>query len=189
MTYSITCECGRTVPVAAAMAGGKAICTCGTENAVPRLSQLRVAAGQGAFDASSIDVVRRLVREGQLPTGAQCEVCGSATSETLHCTVLCEQTVVTGGGSDRWWILTLLLLPLGFLYWRSGSSQPLKQHGRDVHVEVPLRICSGCRKQVAARGSAGLAAILQRTPATAQLLQDFPEAEIVPGGLGRLPSI
>jgi hypothetical protein len=191
MSFFVDCECGKSIPVTAAMAGGSATCTCGRARTVPRLSQLRQAAGQGAFDTNSVDVVRRMVREGRLPADNYCQVCRMPTNDTFVCTVVCERVMmVQRGGGNHWWPFSLLLLPLGILFWRLGSrgGGEIEHHGRNVSVAVPLRVCAQCRNDVARRGHAGLAELVGQTPATAELLREYPEAIITVGGRVSLPS-
>jgi hypothetical protein len=63
---------------------------------VPRLSELRHAAGQGAFEAGTIDTIHRMISEGELPWGDRCALSEHLTNNSVELTVECEQKWVRG---------------------------------------------------------------------------------------------
>jgi hypothetical protein len=67
MAYFVNCPCGERLAVKATIAGSTIQCACGRDVPVPRLSELRQAAGQGAFEAGIVDTIRRMIADGELP--------------------------------------------------------------------------------------------------------------------------
>ena len=63
---------------------------------VPKLSELRSAAGLQAFEVSIPDRLRAMGRDGRLPVECNCVICGMDTSKILNCSVECERSFVKG---------------------------------------------------------------------------------------------
>src|SRR5262245_55013132 len=90
MTFSISCDCSNRLEVTASQAGAEISCSCGRTMRVPALSQLRQLAGQGAYEAGTIDTIHRMIRDGELPYGHTCAISGHPTSDTYDLNVQCE---------------------------------------------------------------------------------------------------
>ncbi len=70
MSYSTACECGATHAVAATQAGTTLRCACGRSVTVPALSVLRQAAGQTPMPLNTVERIRAMIRDGELPKRA-----------------------------------------------------------------------------------------------------------------------
>ena len=76
-----------------------------------------------------------------------------------------------------WETLALWLAPLAMLK-SAHADDHAEQHGRDLTVPTPLRICVDCVSQVGNKKKPILA-LLQNTPIYRELLQLYPHAELV----------
>jgi hypothetical protein len=65
--YSVCCSCGRDVPVQASQAGSIVVCQCGAGLDVPPLSRLRASAGEDPIPRNTIEHIRVMIRNKELP--------------------------------------------------------------------------------------------------------------------------
>ncbi len=107
MDFSVTCECGHSVPVSAFMCGTVVTCICGANIPVPRLSELRRNAGLNAYEISVSDRLTAMNLEGRLPIETECVVCGIPTNESLECSIECERPFAKAPGFWRAFFLML----------------------------------------------------------------------------------
>jgi len=182
MSYSVTCGCGEGHAVSATQAGSTLKCDCGRSIDVPRLSVLREFAGESPVPLNTIERIRAMIQSGDLPSGDICPYSGRPANSTLYVHVQCERSWVRGG--DSWNIGTVIAyLLLGWIaaLIASRESQPEEELGRETSVELPLRISSDVdSKVVAIRGQKKLKKLLRETPIYAELLQEFPDANVRP---------
>lgn len=176
MSYRLPCDCGRPVPVAATDAGTTARCPCGRAVEVPPLHQLRAVAGEETV--SPVVALRSLLLAGRLPGTRRCARCGRDADGLAHADMKCEWAVMTGGPSKAEVAAGCLVFgALGaLLLARSLADRGSKQHGDDVVLTVPVRVCDGCRPDLA--DPAGLRDALRQTPEYAALLDKYPAARI-----------
>jgi hypothetical protein len=177
--YSVSCECGASHRVAASQAGSKLACACGRSVAVPTMSALRKAAGELAL-VSTVDQIRAMVRDGELPTGDLCPYSGRPANDTIQFHVECERAWVRGGETSTREALvwTLLLGWIGLLFSYIKSS-PREELGRDLVVVAPVKISADARsKIVRLRQQRTLKSLLSQTPIYARLLEEYPSATI-----------
>lgn len=178
MSYHVTCDCGRPVPVAATDAGSSVPCGCGRAVEVPPLHVLRRDAGQTGV--SPVATLEALLLARRLPHTRRCAVCGDDTDGLAYASVQCLWALVAGGPSRADTVGSCLLLALfGWLVifpvLFGGGGVP-EQHGQDVVLTVPVRVCDRCRAGLA--DPTALRAALLETPEYAALLDRYPKALI-----------
>ena len=181
--YSVTCECGVLHPVSATQAGSTLTCRCGRPVDVPPLSSLRKSAGESPVPLNTIERIRAMIRSGELPSGDVCPYSGRRADDTMLFHIQCERTWVRGSGewgTGKIVIYVWLLGLIGALI-ASLKSGPREELGRDISLEVPVRISADARpKLIKMRRQKTLKALLCETPIYSQLLQEFPGATIMP---------
>lgn len=183
MAYSISCDCGNIREVTATQAGTNVSCACGRSVSVPTLSKLRQLAGQGAYEAGTIDTIVRMVRDGELPSGDTCAISGLPTSDSYELYVQCESRWIKGPGTGQYLFALLMIVFLPFwIIWFVGNTLFDKEHrelGRDRGVYTPLRIREEHHQQLRRmRSQAKLRKLLRAVPIYEQLLDEFPQAKV-----------
>lgn len=185
MSYHLACSCGREIAVTADQAGTQVRCSCGRTVAVPLLSQLRLAAGKGAYEAGIVDTIHCMIADGRLPHGNCCAISGLPTDDVVTLSVQCERKHLkrTDGGHLAWVVLGILLLPLFALLrpaTREHGVDEDREIGRDVIVPAPLRVHREQRGTLAkTRSQRTLRGWLQSVPIYAQLFDEYPEATVI----------
>ena len=181
MNFLLPCECGAAIPVSAAAAGSDVTCQCGRRQVVPPLSQLRVMAGHGAYEAGTIDTIRRMIRNGELPSEVFCAVSGVPTNDTAIVRIQCERVWTSGSHLDRADKAIIGLLMFGWIGAIVGwarKDKPRKEHGRETYVDVPLRVTEEHRRHLNERNQTRLKALLRQVPIYDRLLNEYPEAVV-----------
>ena len=184
MKYSFSCECGNDLEVTATQAGTEISCACGNDARVPLLSQLRKLAGQGAYEAGTIETIIRLTRDGELPHGDICVISGLPTSDCYELYVQCESKWMKGIGKGQYLliILTMVLLPIWILWFFLGkalANDERQELGRDRGVYAPIRVRQEFHEQLRqTRSQAKLRKALRTVPVYSSLLDEFPRAKI-----------
>ena len=148
LDFSVRCECGQEHSVATTQAGTSLACLCGRSIEVPRLGELRARAGLQPVAENAVEITRRLTKEGKLPTGKCCLICGATTDSIYTPVAECEtESSQTRHDWASRVIVILLASPLFVLsYLFSGRGDEIvATHGRDTHVGLPLRICERCQ--------------------------------------------
>jgi len=174
------------MPASATQAGAQLLCLCGQEVDVPRLSDLRQAAGAQAYETSIIEVISRMARENALPITDQCAVCLQPTKDYVELHVQCESQWIQHSGAGRrlFALLATLVLPFWFLWWLIADSLMREKHverGHDRSVRVQLPACDlhqATLRQM--RSQAKLKKLLRTVPLYAELLSEFPRAKVAP---------
>lgn len=143
MEFHVECECGAQIPVTEGQSGTLVTCTCGRENAVPGLGELRRLAGLPTYQASTADVIGRMLAAGELPPGEACAKCERPTDEVLGTMAECELASmgIRGGKQSAavmlfGWIGALLV----------PDTQKTTHEGKSLAVRVPIRLCRNCRR-------------------------------------------
>ena len=186
MSYFTSCECGRTYPVSASQAGTELGCSCGRRISVPLLSELRRSAGQRAYETSTIDEIRRMLRDGELPAGDLCVLSSLPTREVYNLCVHCESKWVKGRSAWPYVLIVaafVVLTPFVWLVTALAGKDLLDNEGREVgrdrSVITPLRVHPDYHDQMRRiRSQAKLRALLRTVPVYAKLLDEFPKAKI-----------
>lgn len=182
MTYSVRCECGEVQTVSATQAGSTIQCSCARTISVPRLSQLRVAAGENSVPQSAVERVQAMIHRGELPTGNICPLTGRPANCVVYVNMQCEQKYVRKIHGDS----SVSLLPLlfggvvGHLLALLLSQRPAGNEvlGRDTWIDLPLRISSDAKSKFLRCRQSKLKSLLQQTPAYAELLKGYPHATL-----------
>jgi hypothetical protein len=180
LPFAVMCGCGQRIGVDAGMAGEEVACRCGKRMLVPRLSELRRAAGQEAYGDDPVAKIRGLRTAGiSLPEG-QCSVCRSPASQRIVFRAECEREWVKRRGTwDR--VLFVLLLPfsigLAIIAFLS-SKEETHRFGRDVVVDLPVTICENCAADFKRPGQTAISRLLVSIPLYASLLEKYPRAEV-----------
>ena len=202
--YSVDCECQQTLEVHAGQAGTVVACQCGRGVSVPRLSDLRVRAGEGAFESGVTSKIERLVGTGELPHGGECVVTGIPTDDYIEIQVLCDRQpfvpsdepsfggfgFLALGVSVMWVCAKLLKLMLRqvveFCHWIAESfRQPTKPddwaldpaNQEMIVVQCPLRMIASHHDTAATTGSRRLKRWLQTVPVYRDLFDQYPQAQ------------
>jgi hypothetical protein len=170
------------MPVAASSAGSSVECPCGQSVPVPRLSDLRDAAGQRRFETNTIDTVRRMIAEGTLPPSRECMLSGQTTDDIARIYVECERIWSRESGRKGWtFIFTAFFLPFWWL-WIILSARMLDQRpedfGRNTEVSIPIRVCREQQSRLRHMGSWELSELLRRIPIYAKLLDEYRGAKL-----------
>jgi hypothetical protein len=182
--FSVDCECGRQIKVAASQAGTEIPCDCGRLTSVPLLSKLRTSSGLDAYESGIVGTINRMIAEGELPWGDECAISGLPTLEICELKVHCEkQWTKTDTDSTRWFLFVAILLSpfLFFRVWlRNERTDPSTEvHGRDTVVRTPLRV----RKEFAAKlgrmNQRKLKRLLKTVPIYEALLKEYPGSTVL----------
>jgi hypothetical protein len=179
MEYKVRCECSAELSVTQAQAGGTCVCECGAVVDVPRLSELRLAAGQSRHPTSAVERVRGMLKRGELPSNQGCPICGNQGDEIVTFGIQCEHASSTDSQDHG-------ILAVAIFGWIGALATALRPqhrmgeiHGHEVRVEVPLRVCSQC---VGATGSRtrrrSLRKYLCTVPAYREVFDEYPNAVV-----------
>ena len=181
MNYSVTCSCGAVHAVTATQAGATLRCTCARSIDVPPLSTLRRSAGESPYPQNTIEKIRAMIHNGELPSGEVCPFSGRPADDTILLHVQCERSWVRGSDASDTDTKILYVLLFGWIgaLFASRKTGPRQEMGRDTSVDVPVRIASSVRaKLLGTRRQSALKALLKQTPIYAQLLEEFPAARV-----------
>jgi hypothetical protein len=184
MAFSIRCHCGVSHPGSASQAGTVLLCSCGAENRVPSLGELRRASDLPAYEMSVSDSLLAQLAAGEVGIGDTCVECGRRTDETLLVVAVCEQAHIHSSGGVG---LSICHIPVAEAEYRE------EVRGRNTSVPVPIRICSGCVNQMWHPRSVHAARIIRRPlyiAAVAVLVLELVEPVLpfdVPGRLSVVP--
>jgi hypothetical protein len=181
MEYQVRCdECGADIAVSQSQAGGVFLCECGTEVIIPRLSDLRLAAGQTRYSSTAVDRVRGMLKRGELPTKRSCPVCGNVGDTVVHLGIQCEKASATDSQDQG-------ILAVAVFGWLAGLAAALRPfntraseiHGRETRLEVPLQFCKSCLPQVTRSTSKRkLRQYLGGEPAYRDVFVEYPRASV-----------
>src|SRR5262245_53757367 len=130
----LDCECGDRTLVTMAEAGVRLTCSCGRILQVPNLHELRMRAGLPPFPVPTATHVEGLVKAGDLPVGTTCARCSEPAVAVLHAMAACEFLWTT---TEEWSISGIVV-----------SDREVSQHGHDLVVPVPLRLCPDCQRAI-----------------------------------------
>jgi hypothetical protein len=182
MKYSVTCSCGQILPVEATQAGSTLTCRCQQTVKVPRLSVLRLAAGESAIPLNAAERVRQAVSNGALPDNDLCPITGRVPDAIavfrIHCEKVWQQS--TGDASTLQYIFWFLVLGwIGIVIAMLRGKRDAEQRGRDTYVDAPLRVSAEVLKRLSKeRNQYSLRELLSSTTHYAELFAAYPEAEI-----------
>ena len=188
MSYSVTCPCGKRCDVAATAAGSTIACDCGRPVPVPALSELRLSAGQEAYDRGTAGQIAGMVRRGALPVDELCCISGRSTQDVAVFCIACERVQVRHSGLDLtdrtilgWLVLGWLGIIAGWIgsmfAWKK-KPKPIREHGREVVVYAPVRISEEYHPSLKRRSQRYLKDLLKNTPIYAALLKEYPKATV-----------
>jgi hypothetical protein len=182
MNLSVQCECGKQLPVSATSAGSEASCSCGLRISIPTLSELRRNAGLNPIPLNTVETIQKLIRSNALPNEKTCPISGRIADTVVYFRVECESTWVKGREplSVKWVVVYVLFFGwLGKLLATIRNDTPREELGRDVSVDVPIKVSeetlSRVLKMTAQRK---LKKILKTNPIYAKLLSEYPRAVV-----------
>jgi hypothetical protein len=185
LSYHVVCACGQRTSVSKSAAGGTVSCSqCGKDIEVPTLSQLRMLAGKGAYEAGIADTVRRTVSSGELPKGNLCQLSGRPTENITTVYVQCEEKWKRAKESNKSYIplFVLGILSLPYYLMRICTSKfdvETEVLGHDVIVPAPLRVHPDSCRELNRASQRKLRRILRTVPAYEELLNEYPRAKII----------
>lgn len=182
MKYSVTCSCGQILPVEATQAGSTLTCRCQQTVKVPRLSALRVAAGESAIPLNAAERVQQAVVNGTLPDNDLCPITGRVPDAIAVFRIRCEKVwrQSTGDASTLQYIFWFLVLGwIGIVIAMLRGKREVEERGRDTYVDAPLRVSAEVLKRLSReRNQSFLKEILANTKLYAELFGEYPDAEI-----------
>ena len=177
MAVPLRCTCGRDLSVELSQAGGEVACECGETIAVPSLSKLRELSGKGAYEAGIIDTINRMIGSGELPWGDRCAVSGEPTSDAIDLYVEAERVFQGGSNTALIALLAVVCSPLLALIL---AQKPRQDVGRTTIVHTPLRVAARNQRRVLRWSSQrAIKRWLRSVPVYAELLNDYPRAQVV----------
>jgi hypothetical protein len=195
MQFSVTCSCGRQLPVTAAEAGTAKLCECGRNHAIPRLSELRRSAvppakpdweaDLAALEKSGLpaEVLARygaasalshLFHRGIVPLGMHCLRCAIRTSHFENCWIECQ---APSAERQSWWTTLASLLSIHVLMDLAMDAKPPKVHGEELVVPTSLRLCPECATALR-RNKPALRELVLAMSLYRPLFRDYPEAQV-----------
>jgi hypothetical protein len=176
--YPVKCHCGEEIRVLPSAAGTRISCRCGREVRVPRLSELRSAAGDNRFQFSAIDALRHQLAGGVLPSSNHCAHCQAETADIMEF-VLEGYVPSVGTGGKIWWLAPLD--GFGMLFGKMRLSQVIAVHEsanpqlvRQVVVTVPLRIAAPCQPLVRSMSPPQVRELLATETLYARFFLEYP---------------
>ena len=181
--YTVFCICGKSHDVSATLAGSAFTCSCGGPVEVPKLSSLRESAGESAIPANTIETIRSMIRNEELPEGSVCPYSGRPANETIFLHVQCERIWTRGRDSTDTGHVFLAFIILGWIGALIATIRPQRRRvlGRETFIDIPIRISSDVRARLLRmRRQKKLKAMLHQTPIYSQLLHEYPNATITP---------
>jgi hypothetical protein len=182
MYLRVNCECGRELAVSATSAGSRLDCTCGRTVDVPTLSELRRNAGLNPIPLNTVESIQKLVRLGELPNEKNCPFTGRIPDTVVWLRVDCESKWVRGSEplSIPWIFFYIFLLGwVGAWLVALRKETPKEELGRDVSVDLPLRVSSEAIPNVFRMTSQRkLRKVLRQNPVYSKLLVEYPSAFI-----------
>ncbi|WP_165252387.1 hypothetical protein [Paludisphaera soli] len=177
--YGYTCGCGRAVAVSTALCGSPARCECGAETRVPSLSRLRELTGRDPYEAGLMDEIRRLIRDGRLPSSGVCALSGRPTEDTVLLSVLIPRFFQDQShrGMGKALLMTWLLGWLGFMLYQVSKKPQIEEEGAES-LEIPLRLAADQAPRARELSQRRLRKLLRTEPLYARLLQENPHSRI-----------
>lgn len=168
--FQVRCErCDKPHTVSAKQAGGSIHCSCGSDVAVPSLSQLRRTAGLGAYEKSVSERLLQLVFDDQLPTHHGCICCGDPRADRQNLVAVCERSYrkSEGGGA-----VAGSIGGIPFFFPLPGDATG-EEVGRNVTVPLVFDICSSCWRSSRRGGLWSITSIYVAIGATALSATSF----------------
>ena len=143
MALSVRCECGVDVPVSEGASGTVVQCACGRPLTVPSLVELRQQAGLRTVSAAI--AIEDMLALRELPTLTSCAQCNGPSDEIVMVTAECEKVWSNELGGISW-IIGFLVLGVWMLLLEQLREK--KEHGRNLILHLPVRICRTCHWQL-----------------------------------------
>jgi hypothetical protein len=139
-----------------------------------------MAAGHDAYETGPVDVIRNMLRRGELPSGGRCACSGVPTDDVLHLYVEAER-VYPGSDERHYAWLGLLVSPILLL---GMFQKPRPDVGRETLVETPLHVAAIHHHKVFRASQRALKKWLRKVPIYAELLEAYPGAIVKVGTVG-----
>jgi hypothetical protein len=169
--FSLKCQCGQTVTVAASEAGSTVECLCGAEVKVPSLGRLREMVGKDPYESGPADMIRRMVQTGELPAGRTCAHSRKPTDDVLDFEILVPRSFQRPQGLDKlisnFWLFGIM----GQIYMTLFRPPKIEEAGA-VRVRAPLRVSARYHAKVRRMSQRRLKKLLRTVPVYAKLLEE-----------------
>ncbi len=178
-TYSVNCECGKSIAVAQSQAGASVICDCGKTVPVPLLSALRRAAGES--NRTIVEELRFRIANKELPYENLCPFSGKLADDVVTINVQCERSWTRGGEELSLNKIIAFYIPFGWLgaLIASRRMMPLEEFGRETVIDLPLKVSAEMRSHVIRmRSQKSLKTALRTIPIYEKLLEQYPDAVV-----------
>ena len=138
MDYVLRCSCGSSLKVSDGAAGTSISCTCGKTVPVPSLAELRSQAGLLTQLNSAPQVIDDMIAAGKLPTRSSCAHCGVNAQETAD--IVAHWKTYTNVTSP-----SALNAALTVLWGVSPQSHQVDSHSMPFRI----RLCPFCVGKIA----------------------------------------
>ncbi len=173
-TYPVRCECGKSHQVPGSAAGTALTCDCRRIIEVPSFAKLKASVGESSV---SIDlVIRHMLANDELPVESDCVICFRTTKHQATFQLECEREEIARSSKLRWFeFLILCLSPIRMILMAYESEDP-QMSGRDVILELPIRICEECEPDL--KTGADVRAAMQKSDIYSQLFEKFPDSRV-----------
>jgi hypothetical protein len=170
------------IPLKLTQAGSIVTCTCGRQNQVPPMSELRQAVGQTPMPLTIVERIEQRLLQGRLPESRQCAETGISTESICEFHIVCEQPWANKGSlAERFALVFSLVFGfIGMFSAMSGSELGAEVHGRETTLTVPLRLDLERVGSIGRFSQRKLRELLSNEPLYAELLAEYPEAIISP---------
>lgn len=182
MNLSVDCECGKVIAVSSASAGDTVRCPCGRLVIVPPLSEMRRRAGLAPIPQNAAEKVKSLISSSELPDNKLCPFTGRLADTTIWLRVDCESKWIRGKEplNDHLKLLFIFLFGwVGAVIALLRSNKPIEEFGREVYVEIPLKVSGDALNSTKLlKSHSKLKNAIKCSAAYVQLLNEYPSAYV-----------
>jgi hypothetical protein len=90
-------------------------------------------------------VIENMLEHKELPTLSSCALCNGCSDEIVEVSAECEK-VWSSEPEVMSWIIGFLFFGIWMLLWEQISEK--KEHGRNLILHLPVRLCRTCHGQL-----------------------------------------
>lgn len=174
-TYPVRCECGKTHQVPGSAAGTTLTCDCRRTVEVPSFARLKSSVGESSV---SVDlVIRHMLANGELPVETDCVICFRTTKNKESFQLECEREELTRSSKLSWFeIVAMFFMSPIRLFIVANQYADTRMAGRDVILNLPIRICKECEPDL--KTGADVRAAMKKTDLYRQLFEKYPDSRV-----------
>jgi hypothetical protein len=173
--YCHACGCGLTTTVSISDAGSLIRCGCGRESKVPSLGRLRELTGKDRYESGVVDQIRRMIRNGEIPSADTCALSKRTTSDTVTASIVIPRFFKNEDKDD--WMLALMAGWVALLLVKAFRKTAFEDEGT-ITLEVPLRVAASWQGKARGLNQKRLKKALQTEPMYSRLLKENPHCRV-----------